>query len=98
MVKGGRTGKVAVNGWSAIKIPIQQIPNLINLLDSREITEIPLDVLRKRYLADLADDDPVPAESTSSQEKGWIGRTKKQDWNYTSKEEDNVGFVRNDHL
>ncbi|KAI1318336.1 hypothetical protein EDD11_006849 [Mortierella claussenii] len=57
MVKGARTGKVAVNGWSAIKIPIHQLPDINKVLEGQGLAEITLDVLRKRYLADITEDE-----------------------------------------
>ncbi|KAG0225672.1 hypothetical protein BGW42_004194 [Actinomortierella wolfii] len=59
MVKGARTGKVAVNGWSAIKVPLHQDPNLVRMYGGsgqggQSIQEVSLDVLRKKFLADLA--------------------------------------------
>jgi hypothetical protein len=70
MVKGTKTGKVAVNGWSAIKVPIQQIPEQCKMFDIRDMTEISLDVLRKRYLADMTEDGSIPTESAPAHEKG----------------------------
>ncbi|KAF8937946.1 hypothetical protein BGZ58_001877 [Dissophora ornata] len=66
MVKGGRTGKVAVNGWSAIKIPILQVPELSKMFEGQGLTEVSLDVLRKRYLADMTEDGSGQAEGGSS--------------------------------
>ncbi|KAG0268245.1 hypothetical protein DFQ27_007213 [Actinomortierella ambigua] len=54
MVKGARTGKVAVNGWSAIKVPLHQDPSLVKMYGGQGIHEVSLDVLRKKFLADLA--------------------------------------------
>jgi hypothetical protein len=56
MVKGGRTGKVAVNGWSAIKVPIHQDPKLSKKYDELGVAEASLDVFRKKYLADMTED------------------------------------------
>ncbi|KAG0360431.1 hypothetical protein BC939DRAFT_464001 [Gamsiella multidivaricata] len=66
MVKGGRTGKVAVNGWSAIKIPIQHVPELNKMFEGQGLTEVSLDVLRKRYLADMTEEDSAHAEGASA--------------------------------
>ncbi|CAO3575150.1 unnamed protein product [Mortierella alpina] len=64
MVKGDRTGKVAVNGWSAIKVPIQQDAGLNAMFGDQGLPEVSLDVLRKRYLAEMTE-DAGPAEDTS---------------------------------
>ncbi|KAF9967237.1 Histone-lysine N-methyltransferase setd1a [Mortierella alpina] len=64
MVKGDRTGKVAVNGWSAIKVPIQQDAGLSAMFGDQGLPEVSLDVLRKRYLAEMTE-DAGPAESMS---------------------------------
>ncbi|KAF9907822.1 hypothetical protein EC991_010514 [Linnemannia zychae] len=56
MVKGGRTGKVAVNGWSAIKVPIHQDPELSKKYDGLGVAEASLDVFRKKYLADMTEE------------------------------------------
>ncbi|KAG0321691.1 Histone-lysine N-methyltransferase 2B [Dissophora globulifera] len=70
MVKGGRTGKVAVNGWSAIKIPIQQVPELSKMFEGQGLTDVSLDVLRKRYLADMTEDGAQPDSSSTQSGKG----------------------------
>ncbi|KAF9191872.1 hypothetical protein BGZ51_006592 [Haplosporangium sp. Z 767] len=67
MVKGGRTGKVAVNGWSAIKIPIQQDATLRAMFEGQGVFEVPLDILRKRYLADMVEGGPGQTESDPTQ-------------------------------
>ncbi|KAG0003697.1 DNA-directed RNA polymerase II subunit RPB7 [Entomortierella chlamydospora] len=67
MVKGGRTGKVAVNGWSAIKIPLHQLPEIGKMVEGQGLTEVSLDLLRKRYLADLTEDGSTQTESSSTQ-------------------------------
>ncbi|KAF9949429.1 hypothetical protein BGZ72_008788, partial [Mortierella alpina] len=64
MVKGDRTGKVAVNGWSAIKVPIQQDAGLSAMFGDQGTPEVSLDVLRKRYLAEMTE-DPGEAENVS---------------------------------
>ncbi|KAG0048092.1 hypothetical protein BGZ83_006911 [Gryganskiella cystojenkinii] len=66
MIKAGRTGKVAVNGWSAIKISIHQDPALQKMFAGQGMAEISLDVLRKRYLADITEDGPDVLESQSN--------------------------------
>ncbi|KAF9434786.1 hypothetical protein BGZ76_007407 [Entomortierella beljakovae] len=73
MVKGCRTGKVAVNGWSAIKISLQQLPEMSKMFEGQGLTEISLDVLRKRFLADVAEDDNTHAEVSSTQTNSWKG-------------------------
>ncbi|KAG0260203.1 Histone-lysine N-methyltransferase 2B [Mortierella polycephala] len=67
MVKGGRTGKVAVNGWSAIKIPIQQDATLRAMFDGQSIVEVSLDILRKRYLADMVEGGSGQTEGDPTQ-------------------------------
>ncbi|KAF9915851.1 hypothetical protein BX616_005224 [Lobosporangium transversale] len=66
VVKGARTGKVAVNGWSAIKVPIYQLPEISKTLEGQGLTEVTLDVLRKRFLADAADDGSAHPGSDSN--------------------------------
>jgi hypothetical protein len=67
MVKGCRTGKVAVNGWSAIKISIQQLPEISKIFGDQGLTEVSLDVLRKRYLADLNEEGSTQTENCTTQ-------------------------------
>jgi len=66
MVKAGRTGKVAVNGWSAIKISIHQDEALQTMFAGQGMAEVSLDVLRKRYLADMTDDVSEATENGAS--------------------------------
>ncbi|KAG0022806.1 hypothetical protein BGZ82_010902, partial [Podila clonocystis] len=66
MVKGARTGKIAVNGWSAIKVKIQQHPVLAEMFSGQGSPEVSLDVLRKRYLADMVYLGPAQAEIESA--------------------------------
>lgn len=66
MVKAGRTGKVAVNGWSAIKISINQDVSLQTMFAGQGMAEVSLDVLRKRYLADMTDDVSEATENGAS--------------------------------
>ncbi|KAG0206941.1 Histone-lysine N-methyltransferase 2B [Mortierella sp. GBA30] len=60
MVKGDRTGKVAVNGWSAIKVPIEQDATLSAMFGDQGTTEVSLDALRKRYLAEIPEEGTQP--------------------------------------
>ncbi|KAG0218746.1 hypothetical protein BGX33_006122 [Mortierella sp. NVP41] len=70
MVKGGRTGKVAVNGWSAIKIPIQQDLELAKTYEAQGVAEVSLDAFRKKYLAEIVEDGASPAGGESIAERG----------------------------
>lgn len=66
MIKGARTGKVAVNGWSAIKVKIQQHSVLTEMFSGQGSPEVSLDVLRKRYLTDLKYHGSAQAETESA--------------------------------
>ncbi|KAG0363700.1 hypothetical protein BG005_008068 [Podila minutissima] len=66
MVKGARTGKVAVNGWSAIKVKIQQHSALAEMFSGQGSPEVSLDVLRKRYLTDMVYHGSAQAETESA--------------------------------
>ncbi|KAF9150331.1 hypothetical protein BG015_007850, partial [Linnemannia schmuckeri] len=70
MVKGGRTGKVAVNGWSAIKVPIHQDTELSKKYESLGMAEASLDVFRKKYLAEMTDDGALAAADDTSSGRG----------------------------
>jgi len=72
MVKGNRTGKVAVNGWSAIKVPIQQDTELSKTYDG--VTEVPLDVFRKKYLSDITYDGDALAGGNTVSGRGGKGK------------------------
>ncbi|KAF9202581.1 hypothetical protein BGZ49_007273, partial [Haplosporangium sp. Z 27] len=78
MVKGGRTGKVAVNGWSAIKVPLQQLPEMNKMLEGQGLTEVSLDLLRKRYLADIAEDGSTQTENGAAQTSSLKDRKKRK--------------------
>ncbi|KAF9112100.1 hypothetical protein BGX27_003982 [Mortierella sp. AM989] len=93
MVKGGRTGKVAVNGWSAIKIPLEQLPEFSKMLEGQGLTEVSLDLLRKRYLADINEDGFTQAESNTAQTsnlKGALDRKKRK--RHVTASVDNIGL------
>ncbi|KAG0338527.1 hypothetical protein BG000_003817 [Podila horticola] len=66
MIKGARTGKVAVNGWSAIKVKIQQHSVLTEMFSGQRSPEVSLDVLRKRYLTDMKYHGSAQAETESA--------------------------------
>lgn len=66
VVKGARTGKVAVNGWSAIKVNVHQNPALVKMFSGQGLPEVSLDVLRKRYLMDMVDDGLAQTEIGSA--------------------------------
>ncbi|KAF9928486.1 hypothetical protein FBU30_002335 [Linnemannia zychae] len=66
MVKGGRTGKVAVNGWSAIKVPIHQDAELSKKYEDLGVAEASLDVFRKKYLAEITEDGDSPTAGDDS--------------------------------
>ncbi|KAG9070734.1 hypothetical protein KI688_008274 [Linnemannia hyalina] len=70
MVKGGRTGKVAVNGWSAIKVPIHQDSELSKKYEGLGVAEASLDVFRKKYLAEMTDDGALAAADDTSSGRG----------------------------
>ncbi|KAF9539918.1 hypothetical protein EC957_004847 [Mortierella hygrophila] len=70
MVKGGRTGKVAVNGWSAIKVPIHQDTELSKKYEGLGVAEASLDVFRKKYLAEMTDDGALAAADDTSSGRG----------------------------
>lgn len=73
MVKGGRTGKVAVNGWSAIKVPIHQDTELSKKYEGLGVAEASLDVFRKKYLAEMTDDGALAAADDISSGRGGKG-------------------------
>ncbi|KAF9287862.1 hypothetical protein BGZ88_008418 [Linnemannia elongata] len=70
MVKGGRTGKVAVNGWSAIKVPIHQDTELSKKYEGLGVAEASLDIFRKKYLAEMTDDGTLAAADDASSGRG----------------------------
>lgn len=78
VVKGARTGKVAVNGWSAIKVNIHQNPALIKMFSDQGLPEVSLDVLRKRYLTDMMDDGLAQTEIGSAKMDAGKGKKKKK--------------------
>ncbi|KAG0272743.1 hypothetical protein BGZ95_011472 [Linnemannia exigua] len=83
MVKGGRTGKVAVNGWSAIKVPIHQDPELSKKYDELGVAEASLDVFRKKYLANMMEDGDLPVagdtfSGRSSKDTALLDRKKRK--------------------
>ena len=57
---------MAVNGWSAIKISIHQDEALQTMFAGQGMAEVSLDVLRKRYLADMTDDVSEATENGAS--------------------------------
>ncbi|KAF9285221.1 hypothetical protein BGZ68_004051 [Mortierella alpina] len=78
MVKGDRTGKVAVNGWSAIKVPIQQDAGLSAMFGDQGLPEVSLDVLRKRYLAEMTEDSGQAENTSGSTSKAAVLDRKKR--------------------
>ncbi|KAF9984922.1 hypothetical protein BGZ75_003523 [Mortierella antarctica] len=78
MVKGDRTGKVAVNGWSAIKVPIQQDAGLSAMFGDQGLPEVSLDVLRKRYLAEMTEDSGQAENTGGSASKAAVLDRKKR--------------------
>ncbi|KAF9346527.1 Histone-lysine N-methyltransferase 2B [Mortierella sp. AD094] len=86
MVKGGRTGKVAVNGWSAIKIPLHQLPEISKIKKRKRHVTASADTIELRITTQTNTGDQKgrsaamrPRKRTMSDISGMVGSDLLQD-------------------